>query len=503
MRYFNSANGFFSMKEKTLKPSLKINAIFNAVTVISSLLFPLITFPYSSRVVMADGIGQVQFFSSIINYIVLFTSLGIPMYAVREIARVRDNYNELKKTTIEIIILNLILTFIGYIIVSILCYTVAKIKTDVPLFLLLSLTIILNTIGCPWFLKGVEDFKFISIRTLCIQIVSVLWLFTFVHSKEDLLMYASVSVIASAGNNVLCFIRMHKFIDFKNIFQLSLNPWRHLKPSLEIFVFNLITSIYINLDSVMLGFLQDATSVGFYTAATKLSHMVLNVVTSIGTVLLPRLSNLIKNEDYTDFNKLVYKSYRIIWLLGMPMTVGIIIMAPILIHLFSGSTYDPAIQTLRIIAPIIMAIGLSNLFGLQVLYPLDKIKLVTISTSAGACVNFSLNCLLIPLFAQDGAAIATVVAETCVTFVQIVIVKKYINFSLIDKTILSYILASTLMGVICYWVQSQNLTEVVLIIMVPVIGALIYGSMLSLAKDSLFIEIGADIIKPLTRMLKK
>ena len=253
----------------------------------------------------------------------------------------------------------------------------------------------------------------------------------------------------------------------------------------------------------MLGFLQDATSVGFYTAATKLSHMVLNVVTSIGTVLLPRLSNLIKNEDYTDFNKLVYKSYRIIWLLGMPMTVGIIIMAPILLHLFSGSTYDPAIQTLRIIAPIIMAIGLSNLFGLQVLYPLDKIKLVTISTSVGACVNFSLNCLLIPLFAQDGAAIATVVAETCVTFVQIVIVKKYINFSLIDKTILSYILASTLMGVICYWVQSQNLTEVVLIIMVPVIGALIYGSMLSLAKDSLFIEIGADIIKPLTRMLKK
>lgn len=456
---------------------------------VSGFLFPMITFPYVSRVIMAEGMGQVQFYTSIINYVVLLTSLGIPLYATREIARVRDNITDLSRTTTEIISLNLILNVIGYAAIFVMCFTIDEVMQNIPLFLLLSTSIILTTIGCPWFFSGVEDFKYVTIRGLIIKVLCVIFLFVFVQDKDDLIYYAVYTVIGSIGNYVLNFIRLRKYIQLDSFKFSELKIWRHLKPAFSIFVFNLVTSIYINLDKVMVGFLKDNESVGYYTAATTISHIFLTAVTSLGTVMLPRLSYLVKQGDMDSFHRLAKKSYSYITTMSFPICGGLIVLAPSLIKIFSGEGFVPAILTLQIISPIILAIGISNLIGLQVLYPLGKIKIVTISTLVGAIINFSLNLLLIPKYAHNGAAIATVCAEICVTLTQLIIARRYIPFKFIDKQFICCFMATLIMMLICQILVNVEYSDVINLVLVPFIGAFFYGVVMIITRNEIVIEI--------------
>lgn len=466
---------------------------------VSGFLFPMITFPYVSRVIMAEGMGQVQFYTSITNYVVLLTSLGIPLYATREIARVRDNVADLSRTTTEIISLNLILNIIGYAAIFIMCFTIHEIMQNTPLFLLLSTSVILTTIGCPWFFSGVEDFKYITIRGIVIRVICVIFLFLFVHDKNDLMYYAAYTVFGSIGNNILNFIRLRKYIHLDTFRFSELNIWRHLKPAFAIFIFNIVTSIYVNLDKVMVGFLKDNESVGYYTAATTISHIVLSAVTCLGTVMLPRLSNLVKQGDMDNFYRLAKKSYNFIVTMSMPICGGLIILAPSLIRIFSGDGFIPAISTLQIISPIIIAIGLSSLIGMQILYPLGKIKIVTISTLVGALINFTLNLVLIPKYAQDGAAIATIFAEICVTVTQLIIAKKYIKFNLLDKQFLYCLLSTFGMMLICYLFMILRCSDVTNLITIPLLGAFFYGLIMLFVKN----EIVMEVLRVIVSKIKK
>lgn len=465
------------------------------INTVSGLLFPLITFPYASRVILAEGIGQVQFYSSIINYVILFTGIGIPLYGIREIARVRDDVRELGKTTAEILSLNLLLNIAGYVAIAILCLSVQEIQENLPLFLLLSTSVVLTSIGCPWFYSGVEDFRYVTLRGLFVKILCVILLFTLVKTKEDLLLYGAYTVLGYIGNNVLNFIHLRSYIRFSEVPWRRLDIWRHLKPAFAIFVLNVIISIYLNLDSVMLGFLNTTESVGFYTAATKLSHMLVTLVTSLGAVMLPRLTNLLENKQQEEFYRLARKSYRFILMLAFPVCWGVILLAPSLIRLFCGTEFEPAILTLQIISPVIIAIGISNLIGIQVLYPLGKVKLITLSTAIGAFLNFTLNLLLIPRLAQDGAAIATVTAEIGVTVAQFILAGKYIPFSFWDRKIFTYLAASVVMVAACSLFCMLDCIDVVNILCVPVVGAFLYGSILFFVKDELAMEIIGLICK--------
>lgn len=477
--------------------SIRVNFVYNIVNTISGLIFPLITYPYVFRILLADGIGQVNFFNSIISYVVLLTGLGIPLYGVREVARVRDNKDDLSKTTIEILSLNLLLDIVGYIVVIVLCFAINDIRQDYPLFLLLSLSIILTTIGCPWFYSGIEDFKYVTIRGIVVRVICTVFLFVFVRTKADLYWYGLYYVLVSTGNNIINFIFLHKYISFDHLQWKALNIKKHIKPVLAVFVFNLITSIYLNLDKVMLGFLKDSTAVGYYTAATQLSHVLLSLATALGVVVLPRSSNLIKSGRVDEFYKLAGKSYNFILLLTIPTCLGCVLLAPSLINLFCGSSYQPSIVSLRIVCPIIIAIGMSNVIGMQMLYPLGKIKIVTISTCVGAGINFLLNILLIPSLAQDGAAVATVLAESSVTISQIVLSRKVLNIKLVNKDLFRYCISSLIMFLVCAGLSCLVNSDVVMIIVIPLVGALIYGLLLIVQKDQLVNEMLSIITRKL------
>lgn len=458
-----------------MSKSIKSNYIFNLLNSISQLLFPLITFPYASRIMMADGIGQVQFFSSIISYISLFTCLGIPMYAIREVAKVRSDKKQMSATTIEILLLHAMLTVLGYVAVAIICMTVSDVQTDIPLFLILSATIFFTAIGCEWFYQGIEDFKYVAIRGLIVKIISVALLFLFVKTKEDILWYGAYTVCGVLGGNIFNFLRLRKYVDRKIVDVHDLHPLRHLKPAIHIFVFNVITSIYLQLNTVLLGFLKDVAAVGYFTAATKLMSMTMSVSSSLGSVMMPRASNLIAENKMSEFKNVIQKSYDFIIAITIPLTIGLIFSSRSAVLVLSGDDFYPAILASQIVAINIISIGISSVIGMQILYPIGKINIVILCTFLGAITNVIVNILLIPHYGHYGTAVAFAMTEIVVTISMYFIGRKYIPIQLLKRQHLNYLISGVIMGVALFTITKQEYSNIITLISMILTGILVYA----------------------------
>lgn len=474
--------------------SYKTNYIFSLLNTISSLIFPIITFPYVARVLLPEGIGEVNFFLSIITYIAMFTSLGIPTYAIIEIAKTKDDDKNRSITTTEIFSLNLILTVIGYVIVGILCLTVEEIQVNIPLFLLMSTNIILITIGCEWFYQGTENFKYITVRGLFIRTICVVLLFILVRDKNDLIYYGLYSVLGIAGNNILNFFYLRKNINIHLINFKDLKIQRHLYPSLKIFAINIIASIYLQLDTVMLGFLKDNIAVGYYTGAIKLTKMLMGITTSLGVVFLPRISSILNIGDMEQVNLLIRKTLNFIIAIALPISFGLLIMAPILIPLFCGDNYLPAITTLQILSPIISFISISYIYG-QTMLALNKINITLIISLICSIINVSANFIFIPTYAQDGAAIGTILAEFTSMICYLIVSKLYLkSFLIFNRHLCQCILACIPMGVGLWSITLLKLDNIIALIIIPTSGILIYGATLAFLGNKMLDEYKNRII---------
>ena len=463
--------------------SVKANYLFNLINSASQLLFPLITFPYASRIMMADGIGQVNFFQSIISYISLFTCLGIPMYAIREVAKVRHNPEKMTRITVEILLLHAFLTLLGYMAVAVICLTVTKVQTDIPLFLLLSATIFFTAIGCEWFYQGIEDFKYVAVRGLLVKLFSVVLLFLLVKTKEDILWYGAYTVLGVLGGNIFNFIRLRKYLHRDVIDFRALHPLRHLKPALHVFALNVVISIYLQLNNVLLGFMKDAEAVGYFTAATKIMMITMSISSSLGAVIMPRTSNLIAEGRMDEFRILIQKSYDFVLALAMPLTVGLIFTSPSIILLLSGEGFAPAVLTSQIVASNILMVGLSGVMGIQVLYPLGKINIVILCTLIGAAVNVFFNVLLIPRYGHNGTAVAYMLAEVAVTVSMFLIGRKYIPIQFFKRRHLNYVLGSIVMALCLYFISLFGLANVIMLIIMMVVGVIMYACVELILKD--------------------
>lgn len=469
--------------------SVKVNYILNLINTGTQMLFPLITFPYVCRVIEADGIGQINFFQSIISYISLFTCLGIPMYAIREIARDRSDVVQMNRTAMEILFLHSMLTLVGYAIVAILCLTVPQIQVNIPLFLILSLTIFFTAIGCEWFYQGIEDFKYITIRGLIIKTVSVVLLFIFVKSKTDLLYYGCYTVFGVLGGNIFNFFRLRKYIHRENIIFSELHITRHIKPVLKVFSFSVVTSIYLQLNTVLLGFLKNALAVGYFAAATKVMQMLLTMSACLGSVMMPRASHLIAENKEDEFNRLIQKSYDFTLAIALPMTIGLIFCAPSLITALCGVKFEHSILPSQIIAPIILMVAISNVFGIQVLFPKGKINIVTLCCGIGAVADLILNLCLIPFFSYIGTSIAYLGAEVATTVSMYFIGRKYIPIIYFKKSHLTYALGCIVMAFVLYGISLLQLPTLTILLLQGCCGVLAYFIILCICKDEMLVQI--------------
>lgn len=405
-------------------PSLKRNFIMNTILTVSTFLFPMITFPYISRVLLPEGNGQVAFATAMVSYFSMAASLGIPTYGIRACAQIRDDRKELTRTVHEIFIINAIMTILVYIVFLIAIHTIKRFQTDQPLFLVCGSMIFFNLIGMEWLYKALEQYQYITIRSILFKLVSVILMFLLVHSREDYVIYGGISVMAGAGANILNFLHIRHYISLK-----PCPPYRithHIKPILVFFALTVAATIYTNLDIAMLGFISGDTEVGYYNAAVKVKIILTTFVTSLGAVLMPRISYYAENQQHNQYMALIKKAFGFVIFSAIPLCTYFMLMAKESILFLSGSAYLNSVIPMQVIMPTIFFIGLTNIIGIQFLVPIGKEILVFYSTCAGAVIDVILNLYFIPRYASTGAAIGTLTAELVVLLVQLWFVHPYI-----------------------------------------------------------------------------
>lgn len=412
-----------SMSDKIVKQkSITINLIANGIKTLMSVLFPLITFPYASRVLGAAGIGKVNYASSIISYFSLFAALGISTYAVREGSRIRDDKEKFNKFAKEMLNINFMTTFLSYICLMIFLF-LPVLSNYKNLLIIFSVGIVFTTIGMEWLFIIKEEYAYITKRAILFQFVSLVLLFLLVRSKEDYIWYASLTVISSGGSAILNFFYSRKFVNWRKKYHCEYR--KHIKPILLIFGTSLASSIYMTMDTTMLGAMKGDTSTGIYTAAVKINSVINTLLNTISATILPRVSYYIGNGLKNEYRELMKVSADILFMIAMPIAIGMICTSDILIVLFSGAEFISGSFAAKILSVKLVVGAVNRILAYQICIPYKKDKEVLISTVAGAVFNLLANAILINFFDVSGAAIATLCSELIVFCVLTVYIRPF------------------------------------------------------------------------------
>lgn len=409
--------------------SIPKNMVFNFLKTFSSLVFPVITFTYAARILGDAGIGRVSFAKSIVSYFAMLAMLGMNAYGTREAAKRRDDPEKLSKFVWEMLLVNGCTTLAAYLLLFVSMYTVPKFHGYEDLLWVCSLAILMQGMGMEWLYQALEEYQYIAVRTVIFQLIALTALFLFVRQKDDVVPYAMVTVFASSGSYVLNFINARKFVLRPKLSSLQIR--QHLRPLLWLFAVAVSIELYTVLDSTMLGFIKGDASVGIYTAAVKVNKMLNSLIGVLGVVLIPRLSYYVGLHEHERVKVLVRKAYNFVFLLSVPSAVGLFLLSDEIILLFSGNGFASAGFTMRMLTPIVLLIPFSFTTNQHILFPMGKEKLILISTTVGAVVNLLCNALLIPRFAENGAAAATVIAEAMVALVCFRNIRRYVDIRLI------------------------------------------------------------------------
>ena len=473
--------------------SVKLNFIMNMVLTMSNFIFPLITFPYVSRILLPIGTGKVAFATSIVTYFSMFAQLGIPTYGIRVCAQVRDDKEKLSRTVQELLGISIWTTVAAYLLFFIGLWTVPRMRADKTLFLIVSTMILFNSIGMEWLYKGLEEYSYITIRSIIVKIISVGAMFLLVKSKEDYVIYGGISIFASSASNVLNFMNAHKYVSLRPTGKYNFR--QHMKPIMIFFAMSCATTVYTNLDTVMLGFIKTDEDVGYYNAAVKIKGILVSIITSLGTVLLPRASYYIEHNLKREFEKITKKAINFVCVAALPMMVYFILYAREGIYFLSGDTYGGSVLPMQILMPTLFFIGLTNIMGIQVMVPLGKEKWVLYSVTLGAVVDMLINVVLIPGMASSGAAIGTLIAEAAVLVYQYWKLKD-LTCGMLEKVHWKILIFAVLIaGAVAIWVKVLNLGVFFTLVVSAVIYFGIYGAILLVAGEPLLKEIWGQMLK--------
>lgn len=472
--------------------SLKLNVIMNSILTMSSFIFPLITFPYVSRVLSPVGTGKVAFATSFISYFSMIAQLGIPTYGIRVCAQVRDDKIKLSKTVHELLFVNMITTILSYIGLVFALIFIPRLQADKPLYIVVSITILLNSIGMEWLYKALEQYTYITIRSILFKFIGLIAMFILVHEQKDYVFYGFITIFATSASNVLNFVNAHKYIEHRYIGGYEIR--KHLKPIGVFFAMSIAATIYTNIDSVMLGFMTSDADVGYYNTAVRIKTIMVSIVTSLGAVLLPRASYYIEHDLIDEFYRITSKALNFVFLLASPMMIYFMIFAKEGIFFLSGDSYAGSIVPMQVIMPTILLIGITNISGIQMLIPLGKEKVVLYSEVAGAVVDVIINALLIPSMASVGAAIGTLIAELVVLMVQFVYLKGKIFTALKNVHYIRIVIAIIVSGIAVIWIKTFEFGNFVTLCISASLYFAVYGMILLLSKEPLVVEIFNQII---------
>lgn len=477
--------------------SLKVNFIMNVLLTISSVIFPVVTFPYVSRILGPDGTGKVAFATSVITYFAMFAQLGIPTYGIRACAKVRDDKGELARVTHEILMINVLTSVLVYIALGISLAAVPRLGQERDLIIIISLTIVFNTIGVEWLFRALEEYSYIAIRSIIFKLIALAAMFLLVREKQDYVIYGGITILAASASNIMNFIRMSRMVGLRPVGGYNLR--RHIKAVLVFFAMSCATTVYTNMDTVMLGFMKSDEEVGYYNAAVKIKTLLVGVVTSLGTVLLPRASYYIEQGKREEFFAISRKAIHFVLLMALPLTLFFMLYAREGVVLLSGQAYLPAILPMQVMMPTLLLIGLTNIMGVQILIPLGKEKYVLFSEIAGAVVDLVINALLIPGMASLGAAIGTLVAEVLVWVVQYSVLRDGYRGIYTGMRYGLLLFATFLGGIAGYGIKLLGLPTFPALVLGAVAFFGVYGIVLLAAREPLLLEIKDTLLSKLRK----
>lgn len=452
------------------------NYLYNVANQLITIIIPLVTIPYISRVLGPTGVGINAYTNSIISYFILFGSVGIGLYGNRTIACVRDNKLKMSKFFWEIVFLRIVMILIAYLCFLIFLYFYDEYHS----FLLLqSILLVAVIFDISWFFMGIEDFKKTVLRNIFIKVISLIAIFTFVKNQNDIWVYILILVSSQFLGNLTLWGYLKKLVFFIPIHRLSI--FSHLKSSIYFFIPQIAMQIYLVLNRTMLGSLSSIDAVAFYDNSDKIIKMLLAIITATGAVMLPRMANHFAKKEHAKIEESLQISFHFVCFLAFPLALGIMATSSNFCSLFFGSEFNGIDTVMFCLSPVVLFIGMSNVLGVQYLLPTGQLKAFTLSVTGGAIINFILNWYLIICHGAIGATISTVLSELMVVCVQFHFVRKRINiFKLLNGT-WKYLLASILMFIIVYLI-GYYYSNLLGLILQAIVGLIIYLILIWLLK---------------------
>lgn len=443
--------------------SVRKNIFYNIINNISAVIFPFITVPYVSRVLGVENIGIVGFSIVFAQYFALVAALGIPLYGIKEIAKRKDMKEERSKLFSELFSLNLISSVICSVVYIIAVFTVPELYAKKDFMFLAGAMVYFSAFSFDWFFNGRENFKMITIRSVLVKILSVIFMFLLVRTAQDALYYCGITVMSLLLNNLWNFVYLIKRevkISFNGLLYRS-----HLKPLFTLLAINLAVSIYTILDTIMLGFMSDYTEVGYYNSAIRITRLLLPFAIATTSVLIPKITYALLENDAESYKYYLRRSFNTISFFSPPIAIGLIIIAPSFVPLFFGSQFNGTIVPMQILALVILFVGISNFFGLQVLVTANYESKQLICILIGTIINFTVNLFLIPRFGAKGAAFASVLAEFIIVITTAVAAYRYVKIKIDFRPLLQSLMSCIPMGIL-YFIMPQISYFVQLVVMI-------------------------------------
>ncbi|MBR4314996.1 MAG: flippase [Lachnospiraceae bacterium] len=464
--------------------SIKKNYIFNLLYQVLLVIIPLITIPYLSRMLGPSGIGTVSFAESIVSYFVLFANLGINIYGQREISYAQDDKSRRSIVFYNVFITKLIMSLVVFVIYSISYFTVLH----SIIYLILSIQIISVIFDITWFFQGIEEFDKIVIRNTIIKLLNIIFIYTFVKGKDSVIIYCiSVALFPLLGFLSL-WPNLSTYLEKIDLSKINIS--NVLKVSLTLFLPTIAIQVYTVLDKTMIGIItKDALENGYYEQSIKISRSLLMLITALSTVVIPRVGYYYDKNDHDMVKDILYRSYRFVFMMSIPMCFGLYFVSYNFIPWFLGAGFNKSIILVQIFSLLIICISLSNVTGMQYFVPTEQQTKLTISVCIGAVVNFILNCLLIPNFKSVGAAVASVIAEAIITIVQFVLAKDYISIPKILRNVTKYLISGIVMLIILFTFARNREPSVFNSLIISAIGATSYFTTLLILKDEFLLDI--------------
>ena len=466
------------------KTNIKKNYIYNLSYQILLVIIPLITTPYLSRVLGADGIGTISFAESIVSYFVLFGTFGITIFGQREISYVQDSVEKRSQAFWETKCLEFITA--GTALLLYIPFALSRPQNRI-IYLFLSFNIIAVIFDVTWFFQGLEEFGKIVLRNFLFKLINVIYIFVFIKTKNDMVWYAFGPAFLSFLSNLSLWLYLPQYIQAPD--WAIINPFRNFKIVLALFVPTIAFSITAVLDKTMIGMItKSAFENGYYEQAMKICRITLTLVTALGTVMIPRIGYLFSKGEDAQVKAYIYRGYRFVWFIGIPLSFGILGTASNFVPWFFGEGFEKVIPLLGILGFLIISNGISNVTGVQYLIPTKRENLFTKTVFIGALINFTLNSFLIYFYKSVGAAIASIIAETCVALIQIYILRQELSIRTIFFSAWKYLLAGGLMLILLRALGSFLSPSVIHTAIMALAGAALYFAALTIMKDDFFLS---------------